>query len=219
MKKEINKYSWDYLTTEQYFDIADICEDKSIDDEIIRNARMVAIIEDTDEDTVMSENYEETIRKFAKLNFLLDFKIIDNYSPKAITIGNTKYNVVNDFSKIQTNQFADAKCFIVKPFREIYDKLLSVFVVPDGHKYNDGYDIKVVQEDIKKLSFRQVQSLINFILRVYAKYVNSSLQYIRQATKKKIKKEKSRYRKEIMRIEYNNLVETTRKLMATTFSV
>ena len=77
-----------------------------------------------------------------------------------------KYDSNINLTMIKTNQFIDFTTYTrEKDVR--YEKLLSVFMVPNGHKYNDGYNMKEVQDDILQMSIADVQSLAFFMMEQF----------------------------------------------------
>lgn len=178
MKKEINKYSWENITISTYFKILDILSDESLS-EIDKQVSLVSLIEGITEDEVLNMPIQEAGNRFSKLIFLNSFNLIPNYKPKKIKIGELELKVIEDTGSISTGQFIDYQAWVVKPFNESMDKLLSIFLIPVGKKYNDGYDLIEVQNTIREcMTFREAQSLLNFILAKYLKLFRTSLRYL-----------------------------------------
>jgi len=44
-----------------------------------------------------------------------------------------------------------------------YSEVLSVFFRPEGHNYNDGYDMNKVKEDIQYMKMPDILALIFFL--------------------------------------------------------
>lgn len=185
MKKEKtnNPYSWDHINSEKYWEIMDVIDSDLSD--IDKSAEICGIIEGCTGDDILNLPISEAKKKLEMLSFLNSFSLIKHYTPKNLMIDGQKYNVMSDMSKLNVSQFIDYENFIQQPFRENYDKILSIFVIPEKYKYNDGYDISKVQEMIrKKMSFREVQSLANFILVKFLKYFLNSLRFLTGRIKK-----------------------------------
>ena len=70
-KKEVNKYSWDYITGEKYWDIIDVLQ--SDEDDITKQAELVAIIEGISVDEVLNMPIQESAQKVKSLAFLNEF--------------------------------------------------------------------------------------------------------------------------------------------------
>ena len=150
--KEVNKYSWNHITGEQYWEIFDILNSEASD--LQKQAELIALIEGKSVDEILSLDMSAAAELINKLEFLNKFELSKRYHPSSIIIDNKKYNVYPNLANLNVAQFIDYQSFIAQPFRESYDKILSIFLIPDGHEYNSGYDILEVQEVIRtKLSW------------------------------------------------------------------
>lgn len=202
MKKEKinNPYSWDKINGNQYWEIMDVIDSDLSD--IDKSAEICGIIEGCTGDDILNLPISEAKKKLEMLSFLDSFSLIKHYTPKNLVIDGQKYNVMSDMSKLTVSQFIDYENFIQQPFKDNYDKILSIFIIPENYKYNDGYDISKVQEMIReKITFREVQSLLNFILVKFLKYFLSSLRYLTNQIRKMTGEEKVRMEKMIEQIK------------------
>ena len=96
-------------------------------------------------------------------------------------------------SKLTTAAFIDYQTYTKLSFRDAYDKILSCFIIPAGFTYNDGYDVAEVQKVIREnLSWPEVQGMLGFMLKRYAKSFMRSRQFLI----KEIKKEKDQMKRE-----------------------
>lgn len=210
--KEINKYSWSYITGDQYWDIFDILNSDASD--LQKQAELIALIEGKEVEEILSLDMTTAAELINKLVFLNKFELSKRYHPSSITIGDKKYNVYPNLSNLNVAQFIDYQSFISKPFRESYDKILSIFLIPAGCEYNNGYDIIEVQEMIRtKLSWLEIQNLLNFILVKYADSYNHSLAYLT----KRVQKEKDPQKKMEMERNLNQLMESLKILTSFRF--
>lgn len=213
MKKEINKYSWNHITGEQYWEIFDILNSEASD--MQKQAELIALIEGKPVDEILSLDMSSAAELINKLEFLNKFELSKRYHPSSIIIDNKKYNVYTNLANLNVAQFIDYQSFISQPFRESYDKILSIFIIPDGHEYNSGYDILEVQEAIRtKLSWLEIQNLLNFILVRYVDSYNHSLAYLT----KKVRKEKDPKKKMEMERNLNQLMKSLKILTSFRFS-
>ena len=211
--KEINKYSWNHITGEQYWEIFDILNSGASD--LQKQAELIALIEGKSVDEILSLDMSSAAELINKLEFLNKFELSKRYHPSSIIIDNKKYNVYTNLANLNVAQFIDYQSFIAQPFRDSYDKILSIFLIPDGHEYNSGYDILEVQEAIRtKLSWLEIQNLLNFILVRYVDSYNHSLAYLT----KKVRKEKNPQKKMEMERNLNQLMESLKILTSFRFS-
>ena len=187
------KNSWESLTYGEYVQLVQIAEAN-----IPENYKTTHLLSILTGESV--ENIESLpVTSFMKLTPHLQFL---NENPKDIKhkneyeVNGHKYIVQAEVDKICTAQFLDYSTYI----KEKYDsngpntvKLASCFLVPEGHKYGDGYDINEVMYDITCMSFLDVKALAFFLQLQYAAYILISSDCIdRQMKKMGIPKKKRR---------------------------
>ena len=190
-KKEVNKYDWYSISGEKYWQIIDILQ--SDEDDITKQAELVATIEGISVDEVLNMPIQESAQKVKSLAFLNEFPMKEYHSLKTQVMGGKTYDVITDMSKLTTAAFIDYQTYTKLSFRDAYDKILSCFIIPAGFTYNDGYDVAEVQKVIRKnLSWPEVQSMLHFFLKRYAKSFMRSRQFLI----KEIKKEKDQMKRE-----------------------
>lgn len=178
------KNSWESLTYGEYVQLVQIAEA-----DIPENYKTTHLLSILTGESV--ENIESLpVTSFMKLTPHLQFL---NESPKDIKhkneyeVNGHKYIVQAEVDKICTAQFLDYSTYI----KEKYDsngpntvKLASCFLVPEGHKYGDGYDINEVMYDITCMSFLDVKALAFFLQLQYAAYILISNDCIDRQMKK-----------------------------------
>ena len=207
-KKEINKYSWNHITGEQYWEIFDILNSEASD--LQKQAELIALIEGKSVDEILSLDMSSAAELINKLVFLNKFELSKRYHPSSIIIDNKKYNVYPNLANLNVAQFIDYQSFIAQPFRESYDKILSILLIPGGHNYNEGYDILDVQKMIREnMSWVNIQSLLNFIL---VKYVKSYMR-IQAYLTKRIRKEKNPVKKDTLMKKLETMIQAKNQLV------
>ena len=186
--KEKNPFDWENITIEKYYNIKDILDDET-DDDITKNVKLVAVITDKDEDEVWNMDMAEAGEYISRLQFLNKFELPDNPNMK-FNLPGYQLKVMKDVSKISVAQYVDFQNFVKLPLREGMEKILSIFLIPEGCKYNDGYDIIDVQKEIREnLSFRVAEGLLSFFIEKYGKLLIHSLIYCRKQIRKTKDKE------------------------------
>lgn len=206
--KEKNPFDWDHITIEKYYDIMDILNDET-DDDITKNVKLVAIMLDKDEQEVWDMEMTEAGGYINKLKFLNKFDIPDHPNMK-FNLPGYNLEVVKDVTKINVAQYVDFQNFVKMPLRDGMDKILSIFLIPSGCKYNDGYDIIDVQKVIREnLSFRVAEGLLGFFLRKYARLLMDSLSYCRKQIRKTKDKEMMEKLKEMEKEAQKKLEDLT----------
>lgn len=181
-KKEKDVFDWDSISIEKYYDIMDILEDK--DDDITKNVRIVALILNKDEQDIWNMGMEEAGDYISRLQFLGKFDLPKNPNMN-IKLPGYDIKVMKDVTKINVAQYVDFQNFVKIPLKDSMEKILSVFLIPNGCGYNEGYDIIDLQKVIREnLSFRVAESLLGFFLMQYGESLISSLAYYRKQIKK-----------------------------------
>ena len=190
-KKEVNKYDWYSISGEKYWQIIDILQSEG--DDITKQAELIATIEGISVDEVLNMPIQESAQKVKSLAFLNEFPMKEYHSLKTQVMGGKTYDVITDMSKLTTAAFIDYQTYTKLSFRDAYDKILSCFIIPAGFTYNDGYDVAEVQQTIREnLSWPEVQGMLHFFLKRYAKSFMRSRQFLI----KEIKKEKDQMKRE-----------------------
>lgn len=186
-KKEKDNFNWDSISIQKYYDIKDILDGD--DDDITKNVKLVALITDKDEDEIWNMDLTEASDYIGKLLFLNKFELPKSPNVK-VQLPSYKLVVIKDLTKINVAQYVDFQNFVRLPLRESMDKILSIFLIPEGKTYNNGYDIIDLQKEIREnLSFRAGEGLFNFFIKKYSKYLIHSLNCLRKMSKKTKNKE------------------------------
>lgn len=187
------KNSWESLTYGDYIQLVQIGEANI--PENYKTTHLLSILTGEKVEDLESLQITTFMKLLPHLQFL-------NEKPKDIEhkneyeVNGRKYIVQADVDKICTAQFLDYSSYI----KEKYDtsgpntvKLASCFLVPEGHKYGDGYDINQVWNDINDMSFLDVKALAFFLQLQYAAYILISNDCIdRQMKKMGVPKKKRR---------------------------
>lgn len=113
------------------------------------------------------------------LNFLTE-KIPNVKINKTYTLNGTVYNSNYDLTRVTTAQFIDYQNYSKEEHIEI-NKLLSVFMIPQGYdKYNDGYDIQKVQEDILEMRMDDLNTIGFFFNNQLTVFITLFQSYLKQ---------------------------------------
>ena len=166
-------------------------------------AELLAIYADTDTDVIMSyplTKYHKLLERFYN-DYFTDFSKAEPAIKDKYTAGDMVLVPMLDFTQITVAQMMDFSVLSVDPVENI-EKLLAIFLIPKGKKYNDGYDLLEVQKAILKMSFNELSPLLAFFLRWFQGCRNhiqiSCLEEVRKQTKliqkiqKKQRKQKRR---------------------------
>lgn len=182
-KRNSDPFDWDNISIEKYYEIMDVFDDD--DDDITKNVRLVAIMLDKDEQEVWDMDLAQAGDYISKLKFLNKFEFTRHPNMNIKLPGYDGLKVMSDVTKINVAQYVDFQNFIKRPLKESMEKLLSIFIIPEGCKYNDGYDIIKLQAAIRQnMSFRVAEGLLAFFLRKYGKLLIHSVIYCRRAIRR-----------------------------------
>lgn len=124
-------------------------------------------------------------------------------------INGRQYDFKGEFYNLTTAQYVDYRSYMEEDTRDI-TKLMSVFIIPKGHEYNDGYDIEQVKNDIGDMCWLDVRACTFFfriLLGAYILTLKSSL--VTEMKKDKTIPKKQR-KMDIKRVEesFNNSVSS-----------
>lgn len=134
----MNKLKWSDI---KYRTLLDIREAANIEDE---NERVYAIMEAVFGEDVLNLPLKDFNEKCKELQFLQK-EIPNDLHVKDIKVNGREYYFDGLLGKITTAQYIDFQNYQKNNDEQ---KSFSVFIIPKGHKYNDGYDMDQVFKDI-----------------------------------------------------------------------
>lgn len=106
-------------------------------------------------------------------------------------VNGRKYILCAYVPMITTAQYLDYTNYM-KEDKDII-KLTSCFLIPEGHDYNDGYNMEQVWNDIYDMNFNDVRAMAFFLQIQYAALMSISADSLRKQMKKlKMKKKQIR---------------------------
>ena len=194
------------ITIEKHKQIQRLLKENNVEDMQAVQAEWLAIYADTDLDTIMNyplTKYHKLVEKFYN-DYFTDFSKAEPAIKDKYTAGDMVLVPMLDFTQITVAQMMDFSVLSVDPIENI-EKLLAIFLIPKGKKYNDGYDLMQVQKAILKMDFNEVSPLLAFFLKWFQGCRNhiqiSCLEEVRKQTKKIQKLEKRIQRKQKRKIK------------------
>lgn len=182
--------TWKDIPLRKYNDIYAI-NNTEYEDEIDRGIDLVSIIFDVDARNIPYGEFSSYLQQITKLP-----GIHNNDKPMAkYTLNGTDYWMTLDYGNMTTAQYID-----FQNYAKNNDLLgiVSTSLIPAGHSYNDGYDMK----DLEELSIHDGMSITAFFLDSYAKYTTVTLAYLRRKLKRMMRKKKMN-KEEIKDLENN----------------
>ena len=160
-----------------------IREAANIEDE---NERVYAIMEAVFGEDVLNLPLKDFNEKCKELQFLQK-EIPNDLHVKDIKVNGREYYFDGLLGKITTAQYIDFQNY---QKNEDEQKSFSVFIIPKGHKYNDGYDMEQVFNDILDIPVPVLFSASFFFSRQFELFIRIFRRYsIKQMKKLGLPKE------------------------------
>lgn len=169
--------TWKDITLRQFNKIQDLLQE--IDEYTTLN--IIDVLYDVDSADMPAM---EVMNKYAhSLDFLMTTIPTNEKLKETYIINQREYNSNINLTQMTTAQFVDYQNYSKENPVDI-SKCLSVFIIPAGHTYNDGYDLKQVQDDIKDLDMVTINTLAFFFKKSYILLLEITLLCLTQDTKK-----------------------------------
>lgn len=192
------KLSWDDITICDFIRIQNIAENKDID-ELTRTIELLKVITHNEniDDLTVDDFQKETI----KLK-LLELPLKHNKVKSEYILNGTKLKLYKDMDKLTTGQYIDYLNYCNAGVEaENIEQILSVFLIPDGYKYNKDYNLSDINELIKNyLPITDAIGISDFFVKCQKKYVAALKDY----SIKTILLTKMPLKKKIQLIKMNN---------------
>lgn len=169
-------HSYKELPIGKYMIINGICKEEAYDD-ITKQVKIISILADMSEDEVLHLPLPDYKTMAAATRFLEDVDHDRHKAARRYILGDWVLLPTMDYRKMETAQFVDFQTFA--PIVDTHlPELLSCLLVPEGHRYNEGYDITEVQRAIREeLSVTDALSLSAFFLTRFKALLTHSLDY------------------------------------------
>lgn len=153
---------WSDVTLKQFLELKDIMQ---IEDETDRTIAIAELLLGLD---VSNLPLSEFNKKMKELSFLKE-EIPNNHIVRKVEINNRKYNIDALLGRVSTAQYVDFTNYLKEENNTT--KVLSVFFIPNGHRYNDGYDMEQVIKDMESLPVDIAISESFFFSRQFAEFI------------------------------------------------
>ena len=170
--------NWKDVTTEKYLQIENIYNTEN--DIIDKTVAIISILFDVEYNNNMSlQDY---------YNYLNQISFLKEAIPTVdVKKRYGSYILDKNLSNISLTQFIDFKTYALQ--NNIIG-CISVFLIPDGCKYMEGYNIEEIKDFIGKMNIIETLSIYQFFFLYFKRYTVLSLLYIHLKTKKKQRKRK-----------------------------
>lgn len=205
------------LPLAKYLKTLEIFNDASLSD-LDKNIEILAIYADTTVDSILKLRPDVVEEYFADMsNSISSYKPSNSKRPKKIKINDQVYTINYNIGKLNMAQYIDFQQIIVKKnYLENLPALLSIFIIPKGHKYNDDYDIIELRRVLENnITLDEALSIIFFskmksisLIKLKLLYYRSMLKIMRWTTKDKQTKEMLRMTENQLSMLESNLTGT-----------
>lgn len=205
------------LPLAKYLKTLEIFNDESLSD-LDKNIEILAIYADTTVDSILKLRPDVVEEYFAEMsNSISSYKPSNSKRPKKIKINDQVYTINYNIGKLNMAQYIDFQQIIVKKnYLENLPALLSIFIIPKGHKYNDDYDIIELRRILENnITLDEALSIIFFskmksisLIKLKLLYYRSMLKIMRWTTKDKQTKEMLRMTENQLSMLESNLTST-----------
>ena len=205
------------LPLAKYLKTLEIFNDESLSD-LEKNIEILAIYADTTVDSILKLRPDVVEEYFAEMsNSISSYKPSNSKRPKKIKINDQVYTINYNIGKLNMAQYIDFQQIIVKKnYLENLPALLSIFIIPKGHKYNDDYDIIELRNILENnITLDEALSIIFFskmksisLIKLKLLYYRSMLKIMRWTTKDKQTKEMLRMTENQLSMLESNLTST-----------
>ena len=171
--------TWNDITLRKWNQIDSIYK-KEYSDDIEQTADIISVLFDIE--NPMDLTPQEFSKYVEQLSFLSkpipEKKLCNSY-----TINGTLYNFKGNIYEISMGALMDWRKYSTEENIN-YAQCLSVFLIPDGHKYDDGYDMDKTIADIESLPIADVLKLFNFFRAALQLSMDILLNYFNKLLKK-----------------------------------
>lgn len=186
--------SWNEVSVGMFSEIRAAYNDINMSEED-RAIGLVALLTGEDPLTMELSDFRQILMNLSFVN-----EEVKPAEVKKVYILNGKnYTLQKAINHVSTAQYIDFNNYIKEgEIDEKYADIISVFLIPEGMKYNDGYDIEEVKADINKhMSITDALGIFSYFFHFFVRFVQISQEY----TSRRLKKMKSLTREERQKIE------------------
>lgn len=156
-----------------YLDILAIDADEARD-EVDRQVAVLALLTGASEREILNLPIAEYSELARKADFLGTKPAIPSRIASSYVCGPFRLKPTADFRKVTAAQYIDFQTFAPEGDARFVE-LLSVFLVPEGKAYNDGYDVLEVQDAIRAdLTVLDALALSAFFLTRFAASIRAT---------------------------------------------
>lgn len=168
--------SWKELSIRKYKAISSLKEDEDW------QWNALAILNDTTYDDIVSRPLEDTMSLSRDMHRWIDDKPIIHPAKKQYVINGHKYDFRGYPKDITTSMYIDFYNVGRNIPQDLID-MLSIFMIPEGKKYNTDYDIDEVKKDLEEFNVEDAMSVCDFFSSLFQVLYRRALKQAQKALK------------------------------------
>lgn len=188
--------SFDELSIKKYRELIEL---EKIDDTEY-GLQILSILSDIEIDELLDMPLDDFTKLMGQTKFIygnverMDYKKLG----KKITINGKEYRLVKNARDLSAGQYIDYKAYIQREnFWKMLPYILTIFLIPEGHKYNNGYDVvELANEFDEHLNLPTALTISDFFLHQSTLSIKSSVTSLKWMMKRMMKREKNQEMKE-----------------------
>lgn len=169
MTSMIHKLEWTDISLDKFIEILEVQDEfkeKGLDEEVSiqYTSKMITLLYGVENPESLPLDEWSLAVEYIKF---LGTPVPETKHKKEFVLNGREYSFHDNPFKISAGQFFDWRQCINQENGSIdYKECLIVFLIPKGHKYNDGYDFDLVKEDIGTICIVDALSLFSFFVSV-----------------------------------------------------
>lgn len=205
------KKSWKDVTIDEYFDLCERLSDDTLTDyeKIIIK---ISFITGKSEDEIWNLTWTEFRELQVEALWMDEFNINENVKFKSIEINKQKYSIDTNLQNFTVAQYIDFQTFFPKrkENQRIIGNILACFIIPQGKKYAEDYDIKELVDNINSnLDIMTANEILFFFLKQYLISIRATANYFNWVLKRMKKKSKNKEEMEKLEMEWEKVKKVT----------
>lgn len=207
-----DKNNWKDISITEYKRLCEI-DEREFDSDLEKQIARAAIVLGKDEKELYDLSVSEMKNILFQTEWLYEpFKFDLKWHKKTIKIGDIDCKVFQSIEELSVAQYLDFQNFWDE--RDKYQgNVMACFFVPEGKKYNEGYDVREFAEEIENtLSIEEWNAFAFFLLKNWLVSIRCSVRYGIWVIQKMIWREKDKERKKELRQARKELISRLRSL-------
>lgn len=206
---EVKYDSWEKISVNVFEKLTRKIEEAEVTgnndvDLLNKQIAILSVLCDVDEDVIGDLRSSEFSALVNKTNFLNEPLKKDVLTK--ITLNEKEYDIFLNIGDMTMSQYIDFQTLFPKRDKE-FKRMLSIFIIPKGCSYNDGYNIEDVINDIGEyMPITDANNIMFFFALAYQSLTKVMLTSLAKEMKKLKKKEKDSVKAEQMQMAIDQLM-------------